>query len=75
MTLGEGEARRQQAVELLQEMKEDALTETIVIPLFQRLGWICTKVDRRHEDEHCCDVLLTLPGEEDEILLFEEILH
>lgn len=50
--------RKQQAIEALQALSEDALKERIVIPLFKKMGMKCTSVDRRHEGQHRCDVLI-----------------
>jgi hypothetical protein len=50
--------RKQQAIEALQALSENDLKGRIIIPLFDKLGMKCASVDRRHEGQHRCDVLM-----------------
>src|SRR6185295_17021689 len=54
--------RKEQAITLLKELKEDDLKDRIVLPLFRKTGLKCTSADRRHESQHRCDVLMESDG-------------
>jgi len=57
--------RKQQAIEELKGLSENALKEQIVLPLFRKRGLRCTSVDKRHEGQHRCDILMESDAHQD----------
>ena len=57
--------RQQEAIEALKALSEADLKDRIVLPLFRKRGLKCTSVDRRHEGQHRCDILMESDAHQD----------